>query len=319
MQTIGEWWMWVAFGVFVVVAVIVDLVVLRQQGSHKVSVREALLWSLIWIGLSFVFCGLLWWYLLDTQGSAVAAEKAGEFLTGYLIEKSLSVDNVFVFLLIFTYFGVPPQYQKRVIIIGVVGAIVLRAIMILVGAMLVARFHWILYLFGAFLLLTGVKMLLFSDEQPDISKNPLLRWIRNHLRVTDEFHGERFAIERDGVRWYTPLFVVIVMVAVTDVIFAVDSIPAIFAITEDPFIVLTSNVFAVLGLRALYFLLADMAGRFHYLSTGLAIVLIFIGTKMLILPWFKIPVFWSLGVVGAVLVGSVLLSLLRPPASAPSS
>jgi tellurite resistance protein TerC len=319
MQTIGEWWMWVAFGVFVVVAVIVDLLVLRQQGSHKVSVREALLWSLIWIALSFVFCGLLWWYLQDTQGSAVAAEKAGEFLTGYLIEKSLSVDNVFVFLLIFTYFGVPPQYQKRVIIIGVVGAIVLRAIMILVGAMLVARFHWILYLFGAFLLLTGLKMLLFSDEQPDLSKNPLLRWIRNHLRVTDDFHGERFVIERDGVRWFTPLFVVIVMVAVTDVIFAVDSIPAIFAITEDPFIVLTSNVFAVLGLRALYFLLADMAGRFHYLSKGLAIVLIFIGTKMLIMPWFKIPVFWSLGVVGAVLLGSVVLSLLRPPASAPSN
>ncbi len=312
MQTIGEWWMWVAFGVFVVVAVIVDLVVLRQQGSHKVSVREALLWSLIWIALSFVFCGLLWWYLQDTQGSAVATQKAGEFLTGYLIEKSLSVDNVFVFLLIFTYFKVPQDYQKKVIIIGVVGAIVLRAIMILIGAYLIARFHAILYLFGAFLLITGVKMLVFSDDQPDLSTNPLLRWIRGHLRVTDEFQGERFWIDRDGVRWFTPLFVVIIMVAVTDVIFAVDSIPAIFAITEDPFIVLTSNVFAVLGLRALYFLLADMAGRFHYLSTGLAIVLIFIGTKMLIVPWFKIPVFWSLGVVAAVLIGSIVVSMLRP-------
>ncbi len=319
MQTIGEWWMWVAFGVFVVVAVIVDLLVLRQQGSHKVSVREALLWSLIWIALSFVFCGLLWWYLQDAQDSAVATQKAGEFLTGYLIEKSLSVDNVFVFLLIFTYFKVPQEFQKRVIIIGVVGAIVLRAIMILIGAYLIARFHWILYLFGAFLLITGIKMLVFSDAQQDLATNPLLRWIRGHLRVTDEFHGERFWIQRDGVRWFTPLFVVIIMVAVTDVIFAVDSIPAIFAITEDPFIVMTSNVFAVLGLRALYFLLADMAGRFQYLSVGLAIVLIFIGTKMLIVPWFKVPVFWSLGVVGAILIGSIVLSMLRPPRSELSS
>jgi tellurite resistance protein TerC len=298
-----------------VVAVIVDLVVLRQQGSHKVSVREALAWSLVWIALSFVFCGLLWWYLNDTQGAEIAREKAGEFLTGYLIEKSLSVDNVFVFLLIFTYFAVPPEFQKRVIILGVVGAIVLRALMILIGALLIARFHWILYVFGAFLLITGVKMLVFADEKPDLEKNPVLRWIRGHLRITPEFHGEQFAIQRDGVRWFTPLFVVIVMVAITDLIFAVDSIPAIFAITEDPFIVLTSNVFAVLGLRALYFLLADMAGRFHYLSVGLAVVLIFVGGKMLVAPWFKIPVFWSLGAVGAILLASVLLSLLRPPAA----
>jgi tellurite resistance protein TerC len=312
MQTIGEWWMWAAFAVFVVVAVIVDLVVLRQQGSHKVSVREALLWSLVWIALSFAFCGLLWWYLDSTQGGAVADLKAGEFLTGYLIEKSLSVDNVFVFLLIFTYFAVPEQYQKRVIILGVVGAIVLRAIMILIGAFLIARFHWILYVFGAFLLGTGIKMLVFADEKPDLGANPVLRWIRGHLRITAEFHGEQFVVMRDGVRWFTPLFVVIVMVAITDLIFAVDSIPAIFAITEDPFIVMTSNVFAVLGLRALYFLLADMAGRFHYLSVGLAVVLMFVGTKMLIAPWFKIPVFVSLGVVAAILVTSVVFSLVRP-------
>jgi tellurite resistance protein TerC len=312
MQTIGEWWMWAVFAVFVVVAVIVDLVVLRQQGSHKVSVREALLWSLVWIALSFAFCGLLWWYLDSTQGGAVADLKAGEFLTGYLIEKSLSVDNVFVFLLIFTYFAVPEQYQKRVIILGVVGAIVLRAIMILIGAFLIARFHWILYVFGAFLLGTGIKMLVFADEKPDLGANPVLRWIRGHLRITAEFHGEQFVVMRDGVRWFTPLFVVIVMVAITDLIFAVDSIPAIFAITEDPFIVMTSNVFAVLGLRALYFLLADMAGRFHYLSVGLAVVLMFVGTKMLIAPWFKIPVFVSLGVVAAILVTSVVFSLVRP-------
>jgi tellurite resistance protein TerC len=314
MQTIGEWWMWAAFAVFVVVAVIVDLVVLRQQGSHKVSVREALWWSLVWIALSFVFCGLLWWYLDTTQGAAVADLKAGEFLTGYLIEKSLSVDNVFVFLLIFTYFAVPEEYQKRVIIIGVVGAIVLRAIMIMIGAYLIARFHWILYVFGAFLLVTGIKMLVFAEEKPDLGANPVLRWIRGHLRITNEFHGEQFVVMRDGVRWFTPLFVVIAMVAITDLIFAVDSIPAIFAITEDPFIVLTSNVFAVLGLRALYFLLADMAGRFHYLSVGLAVVLMFVGTKMLIAPWFKIPVFVSLGVVAAILITSVVFSLVRPQA-----
>jgi tellurite resistance protein TerC len=312
MQTIGEWWMWAAFAVFVVIAVIVDLLVLRQQGSHKVSVREALLWSLVWIALSFAFCGLLWWYLEGTQGGAVADLKAGEFLTGYLIEKSLSVDNVFVFLLIFTYFAVPEEYQKRVIILGVVGAIVLRAIMILIGAWLIARFHWILYLFGAFLLVTGIKMLVYAEEKPDLGANPVLRWIRGHLRITTEFHGEQFVVMRDGVRWFTPLFVVIAMVAITDLVFAVDSIPAIFAITEDPFIVLTSNVFAVLGLRALYFLLADMAGRFHYLSVGLAVVLMFVGTKMLIAPWFKIPVFVSLGVVAAILITSVVFSMVRP-------
>ncbi len=316
MQTIGEWWMWTAFAVFVVVAVIVDLLVLRQQGSHKVSVREALLWSLVWIALSFVFCGLLWWYLSETQGAEIAGVKAGEFLTGYLIEKSLSVDNVFVFLLIFTYFAVPPEFQKRVIIIGVVGAIVLRALMILIGAMLIARFHWILYLFGAFLLITGVKMLVFADQKPDLDANPALRWIRGHLRVTPGFHGEQFTVQMDGVRWFTPLFVVIVMVAITDIIFAVDSIPAIFAITHDPFIVLTSNVFAVLGLRALYFLLADMADRFHYLSVGLAVVLVFVGTKMLLAPWFKIPVFVSLGVVAAILVTAVVVSLARPQVEA---
>jgi tellurite resistance protein TerC len=314
MQTIGEWWMWVAFAVFVVIAVIVDLVTLKHQGAHRVSVREALTWSLIWVGLSFVFCGLLWWFLDRTQGSEIANLKAGEFLTGYLIEKSLSVDNIFVFLLIFTYFAVPPDLQKRVIIVGVVGAIILRAIMIFIGALLIARFHWILYLFGAFLLITGVKMLIFADQKPDLEQNPVLRWIRSHLRITPGFHGERFRVNLDGVNWFTPLFVVIVMVAITDLIFAVDSIPAIFAITEDPFIVLTSNVFAVLGLRALYFLLADMADRFHYLGMGLALVLMFVGTKMLIVDFYKIPVYWSLATVGAILLTAIGLSLLRPRA-----
>ncbi len=309
-ESIANWWMWAGFAVFVVVAVAIDLLVMKNQGAHRVSVREALNWSIVWISLSFVFCGLLWWYLDATAGREMANLKATEFLTGYLIEKSLSVDNIFVFLMIFTYFSVPAEYQKRALIIGVIGAIILRVIMILVGAWLIAKFHWILYVFGLFLLATGIKMLIFADHKPDLEKNPVLKWMRGHLAITKEFHGERFTFMTDGVRWYTPLFIVLVLIAVTDVVFAVDSIPAIFAITSDPFIVMTANIFAILGLRALYFLLADMADRFHLLSYGLAVVLVFIGTKMLIVDFYKIPVFWALGVVGVILLASVILSLV---------
>ena len=309
MESIGSWWMWTGFVVFVVVAVAIDLLVMKNQGAHRVSVREALNWSVLWIALSLAFCGLLWWYLDANVDREMANLKATEFLTGYLIEKSLSVDNVFVFLMIFSYFAVPAEYQKRALIIGVIGAIILRAIMILIGAWLIAKFHWILYLFGLFLLVTGIKMLIFADKKPDLEKNPILKWMRGHMAITKEFHGERFTIMKDGVRWYTPLFIVLVLIAVTDVVFAVDSIPAIFAITKDPFIVMTANIFAILGLRALYFLLADMADRFHLLSYGLAFVLMFVGTKMLIVDFYKVPVFWALGVVGAILTISVILSL----------
>jgi len=309
MESIGSWWMWTGFGVFVVVAVAIDLLVMKNQGAHRVSVREALNWSVLWIALSLAFCGLLWWYLDANFDRELANLKATEFLTGYLIEKSLSVDNVFVFLMIFSYFAVPAEYQKRALIIGVIGAIILRAIMILIGAWLIAKFHWILYLFGLFLLVTGIKMLIFADKKPDLEKNPILKWMRGHMAITKEFHGERFTFMKDGVRWYTPLFIVLVLIAVTDVVFAVDSIPAIFAITKDPFIVMTANIFAILGLRALYFLLADMADRFHLLSYGLAFVLMFVGTKMLIVDFYKVPVFWALGVVGAILTISVILSL----------
>jgi len=309
MESIGSWWMWTGFVVFVVVAVAIDLLVMKNQGAHRVSVREALNWSVLWIGLSLAFCGLLWWYLDANFDREMANLKATEFLTGYLIEKSLSVDNVFVFLMIFSYFAVPAEYQKRALIIGVIGAIILRAIMILIGAWLIAKFHWILYLFGLFLLVTGIKMLIFADKKPDLEKNPILKWMRGHMAITKEFHGERFTFMKDGVRWYTPLFIVLVLIAVTDVVFAVDSIPAIFAITKDPFIVMTANIFAILGLRALYFLLADMADRFHLLSYGLAFVLIFVGTKMLIADFYKVPVFWALGVVGVILTVSVILSL----------
>lgn len=312
METLGAWWMWLGFFVFVTLAVAVDLWVLKAQGAHRVSVREATLWSLLWVALALIFCALFWWYLDVSAGREIANESATQFLTGYLIEKSLSVDNIFVFLMIFSYFSVPIDYQKRVLVIGIIGAIVLRAIMILLGALLIAKFHWVLYLFGAFLLITGLKMLLFADSEHDLEKNPILRWMRGHLRITQEFHQERLSLMQSGQRWYTPLFAVVILIAVTDIIFAVDSIPAIYAITEDPFIVMTANIFAILGLRALYFLLADMKDRFHLLTYGLAVVLIFVGTKMLLVAWIKVPAMVSLLVVFGILLLSVLASVLWP-------
>lgn len=313
MHTIGEWWMWAGFGVFVILAVLVDLLMMRQQGPHKVSVKEASVWTLIWVALALVFAALLWWYLKGAAGQDVANTRVSEFLTGYLIEKSLSVDNIFVFLMLFTYFAVPVEFQKRVIILGIVGAIVLRAIMILLGGLLIAKFHWILYFFGLFLLITGVKMLWFADETPDLEKNPVLRWMRKHLAISRDFRGEQFSFIEAGKRWFTPLFVVVILVAVTDIIFAVDSIPAIYAVTEDPFIVMTANIFAILGLRALYFLLADMKERFHLLTYGLALVLVFVGTKMLLVDVIKVNSLVSLGVVLSILVTSIVISLLWPP------
>ena len=308
--------MWAGFGVFVVVAVLVDLLLMRQQGPHKVSVKEASIWTLIWVALALIFAGLLWWYLKGAVGIEAANVRVSEFLTGYLIEKSLSVDNIFVFLMLFTYFAVPVEYQKRVIILGIVGAIVLRAIMILLGGLLIAKFHWILYFFGLFLLVTGVKMLWFADATPDLEKNPVLRWMRGHLAISRDFRGEQFSFMEAGKRWFTPLFVVVILVAVTDIIFAVDSIPAIYAVTDDPFVVMTANIFAILGLRALYFLLADMKERFHLLTYGLALVLVFVGTKMLLVDVLKVNSLVSLGVVLSILVTSIVISLLWPPGDA---
>jgi len=312
MEGIANSWMWAGFALFVIVAITVDLVALDKKGSHAVGVKEALGWSALWVALALIFNAGLWFWLDATAGREMANLKATEFLTGYLIEKSLSVDNIFVFLMILSAFAVPAELQKRALIIGVIGAVVLRAIMILIGAWLIAQFHWILYVFGAFLLLTGIKMIWAADHEPDLEKNPILKWMRGHLKITKEFVGEKLTLTQDGARWFTPLFVVVVLIGITDVIFAVDSIPAIFAITTDPFIVMTSNIFAILGLRALYFLLADLASRFHLLKYGLALVLIFIGTKMLIVEWFKIPVFLSLGVVGAILAISMAASWLIP-------
>jgi tellurite resistance protein TerC len=308
--TIGTPALWAGFIVFVLVMLALDLFVLGGRQAHKVSVKEAAGWSIAWVGLAFVFNGLLWWYLEGTAGREVANAKAMEFFTGYLIEKSLSVDNIFVFLMIFSYFAVPPEYQRRVLVYGVLGAIVMRAVMIMAGAWVVSQFHWVIYLFGVFLVLTGIKMLVFADQEPDLERNPALRWMRRHLRITLEYHGERFTVIKDGVRWFTPLFLVLILIEVTDLIFAVDSIPAIFAITTDPFIVFTSNIFAILGLRALYFLLADMAGRFHLLKYGLALVLVFVGAKMLLIDVYKIPIGIALGVVALVIAASIVASLL---------
>jgi tellurite resistance protein TerC len=310
LQSIATGWMWGGFGLFVIAMLSIDMFALGHKGAHKVSAKEALIWSLIWFSLALLFGGALWAWLDHTSGRAVADTKVMEYLTGYLLEKTLAMDNIFVFVMLFSYFAVPIEYQKRVLVYGVFGAIILRALMILLGAWLIAQFHWVLYVFGAFLLITGIKMFVFADHEADLTQNPLLRWLRQHIRITDIYHGDKFWIVENGVRWFTPMFLVLLLVEFSDVIFAMDSIPAIFAITNDPFIVFTSNIFAILGLRALYFLLADMADRFHLLKYGLAVVLMFVGTKMLIVEWFKIPVAVSLGIVISLLGISILLSLI---------
>ena len=314
MNTIAPDWLWIFFVGSVLVALFVDFVVLRKQGAHEVSVKEAVNWSLVWVALSLAFNGLFWWAVKDSTGDAALANtKALEFLTGYLIEKSLAVDNIFVFLMIFTYFSVPPAYQKRVLMFGIIGAIVLRTVMILVGGWLIQEFHWVLYLFGAFLVVTGIKMWWAAGQEPDLENNPALKLLRRWLPVSKQFDGEKFFTVENGKRIATPLLLVIALVGMTDVIFAVDSIPAIFAITSDPFIVLTSNIFAILGLRAMYFLLAAMAAKFHLLSYGLAVILTFIGTKMLLIDVIKIPVLVSLGAVVAILAVTMVASLKTAP------
>jgi tellurite resistance protein TerC len=316
MNTVAPDWLWAFFIVSVLVALFVDFVVLKKQGAHEVTVPEAVKWSIIWVLLSLAFNALFWWALKTHDDPAVAAEantRALEFLTGYLIEKSLAVDNIFVFLMIFTYFAVPPAYQKRVLMIGIVGAIVLRTVMILVGGLLIAKFHWVLYVFGAFLLLTGIKMWWAAGKEQSLDDNPALKLLRRVMPVSKDFDGEQFWTVENGKRIATPLLMVVALVGITDVIFAVDSIPAIFAITDDPFIVLTSNIFAILGLRAMFFLLAAMAAKFHLLSYGLAVILVFIGTKMLLIDVYKIPVLVSLGVVVGILAITMVWSARTAP------
>jgi tellurite resistance protein TerC len=251
----------------------------------------------------------LYFYLSDKFSEEIATQKSIEFLTGYVLEKSLAVDNLFVFVMLFAYFKVPEVYQKRVLVYGIFGALILRSIMIVIGATLVSQFHWILYIFGAFLLFSGIKMFKAGEDSGDIENNFIIKFLRRNFKITNDYHGEKFFVKIDGKTWITPLFVVLIFIEFTDLIFAVDSIPAIFAVTTDPFIVYTSNIFAILGLRALYFILADMADRFELLKYGLAVILIFIGIKLLIMEFYKIPILLSLGFVVGVLAISIIASI----------
>lgn len=308
MNTVGTPLLWGGFAVVVAIMLAIDLLLQGRRGSHSMTMKQAAGWSILWVTLSLLFNAAFWWYLVQTQGRAVADPQALAFLTGYLIEKALAVDNVFVWLMLFSYFAVPPALQRRVLVYGVLGAIVLRTIMIFAGSWLISQFDWLLYVFGAFLLFTGVKMALAKDDDSGIGDKPLVRWIRSHLRMTDKIESERFFTRKNGVLFATPLLLVLILVELSDVIFAVDSIPAIFAVTTDPFIVLTSNLFAILGLRAMYFLLAGVAERFSMLKYGLSVILVFIGVKMLIVDFYHIPVAISLGVVGGILAVTLLIN-----------
>ena len=309
MNTVGTPLLWGSFAVVVTIMLAIDLLLQGRRGAQTMTLRQAACWSLVWVSLSLLFNAGFWWYLAETVGREVADKQALAFLTGYLIEKALAVDNVFVWLMLFSYFAVPANLQRRVLIYGVLGAIVLRTIMIFAGSWLVSQFSWILYLFGAFLLFTGIKMALAKEDDTPIGEKPLVRWIRNHLRMTDELHGDRFTVRKNGLLYATPLALVLILVELSDVIFAVDSIPAIFAVTTDPFIVLTSNLFAILGLRAMYFLLANVAERFSMLKYGLSVILVFIGTKMMIIDLFHIPIGISLGVVAGILALTLLINV----------
>jgi tellurite resistance protein TerC len=288
----------------------VDFLLLRVQGAHKVSVKEAAWWSVVWFAAAAAFGAWFWWYVTGRFGADVANQKTLEYGTGYLIEKGLAIENVFVWITIFTYFAIPPELQKRVLLWGVVGAIVMRAVLIYLGALLIQQFSWIFYVFGLFLVLTGVKMFLFTGKKSDLGENVLLRWLRNHIPLTTGLHGERFVVLEAGRRAFTPLFLVLVLVEVSDLIFAVDSIPAIFAVTSDPFIVFIANTFAILGLRAMYFLLADIAERWHLIGYGLAVIVTLVGVKMLIMDVYKVPILWMLATVAVVLTASIVASLL---------
>lgn len=313
-------WMWIGFNLFVLAMLALDLGVFHRH-AHTVSVKEATIWSVVWISLALVFnAGIyFFWQQLVPTSAYSNSDAALSFFTGYLIEKSLSVDNIFVFVLIFSYFSVPPQYQHRILFWGIIGALLMRAALILVGATLIKEFHWIIWVFGAFLIFTGIKMAFHKNEELHPEQNPLIKLFRRLMPVTNTYEGSRFFVRQAGKLMATPLFLVLLMIESTDLIFAVDSIPAIFAVTQEPFIVYTSNVFAILGLRSLYFLLAGVMDKFYYLKLGLSVVLTFVGVKMLMPDLstlltgisYKIPTLVSLGVVAGILIVAVIASLLR--------
>jgi tellurite resistance protein TerC len=302
LESIGTPALWVGFTIFVLAMLALDLGVFHRK-AHEVSVREALVWTSVWIALAMLFnVGVYFWF---------GSQRALEFLTGYVIEKALSVDNIFVFLVVFSTFGVPARLQHRVLFWGIVGALIMRALFIFLGAAALQRFHWVSYVFGAFLVLTGLKLLLQRDAEVHPERNPLFRLFKRLVPSVDDYGGDHFTVVKEGKRYATPLLLVLVAIEATDIVFAVDSIPAIFSITTDPFIVYTSNIFAILGLRALYFALAGAMAKFHYLKVGLSLVLTFVGAKMLVASVYKIPILASLVIIAALLAGAVIASLLR--------
>jgi tellurite resistance protein TerC len=298
----GAIWLWVGFNLFVLAMLVLDLGIFHRK-AHAVSIREAAIWSAVWVVLALLFNAGIYFFS--------GPELALQFLTGYLIEKSLSVDNIFVFVLLFSYFSVPAAYQHRVLFWGVLGALIMRGILIVLGAMLLENFHWVLYLFGAFLIVTGIRMAFNKDEAVHPERNPVLKLVRRVVPVTANFEGDRFLVRRAGQVLVTPLLLVLLVVETTDLVFALDSIPAIFAVTRDPFIVYTSNVFAILGLRSLYFVFANVMGKFYYLKIGLSVVLSFIGVKMVLADIFHMPIGLSLVVIAFVLATALIASIVR--------
>ena len=310
METIGTLWLYLVFFAIVAVMLIIDFVGFKHQHGQEDKVRTAAYWSIAWVSVATLFGGGLWLYLEQTAGTAIANAKVMEYFAGYLLEKSLAIDNVFVWLMIFAAFAIPPALQRKLLLYGVLGAIVLRTIFIFIGAWFVQEFSWILYIFGAFLVYTGFKFLRGQDEEEsNIEDMAILKWLRKRMRITPQLEADKFFIRKDGLLWATPLFLVLILVEASDVIFAVDSIPAIFAVTTDPFIVLTANLMAILGLRAMFFLLSGAASKMHYLPYGLGIILVFIGFKMLMLDVFHMPIWISLSFIVIVLTITAILSI----------
>ncbi|MFW2047161.1 TerC family protein [Acinetobacter variabilis] len=310
METIGTPWLYLAFFTIVAVMLVIDFIGFKHQHGQPTKVRTAAYWSVAWVSVATLFGGALWLYLEQTSGAALANQKVMEYFAGYLLEKSLAIDNVFVWLMIFAAFAIPPALQRQLLLYGVLGAIILRTIFIFIGAWFVQEFSWILYIFGAFLVYTGFKFLRGQgEEHTNIEDMAVLKWLRKHIRITPQMRGNKFFVHQNGVLWATPLFLVLILVEASDVIFAVDSIPAIFAVTTDPFIVLTANLMAILGLRAMFFLLAGAASKMYYLPYGLGIILVFIGFKMLMLEVFHMPIWISLSFIVIVLTITAWLSI----------
>lgn len=309
MESIGNLWLYLAFFGIVTVMLVIDFLGFKQKEGQDVKLKTAAYWSVAWVTVASLFGGGLWLYLKQTAGVDIANTKVMEYFAGYLLEKSLAIDNVFVWLMIFAAFAIPPALQRQLLLYGVLGAIILRTIFIFIGAWFVQEFSWILYIFGAFLVYTGFKFLKGQDDDPNIEDMAILKWLRKHMRITPQLEGNKFFLRQNGVLWATPLFLVLILVEASDVIFAVDSIPAIFAVTSDPFIVLTANLMAILGLRAMFFLLSGAASKMHYLPYGLGLILVFIGFKMLMLDVFHMPIWISLGFILVVLAITAILSI----------